>query len=61
MREPHPLEGTGVSASPVGMVDSLVAGDTIDEKLFVFDDVSGELEVAAERCLSPSGLVMATG
>lgn len=60
MREPHPLEGTGVSASPLGMVDCLVAADTIDEKLFVLDKLSGELEVVEERCLSPSGLV-ATG
>lgn len=60
MREPHPLEGTGVSASPLGIVVCLVAADTIDEKLFVLDNVSGELDVAEERCLRLSGLV-ATG
>lgn len=61
MKEPHPLEGTGVSVSPLGIVDCRVAADTIDEKLFVFEYVSGESDVAVERCLSPSGLVVATG
>ena len=63
MREPHPLEGTGVSASPLAIVDCLVAADTIDEKLFVLEKVSDEFEAAAEeeRCLSPSGLAVATG
>ena len=61
MREPHPLEGTGVSASPLGILDCRVAADTLDEKLFVFEYVPGEFEAAEERCLSPSGLVGATG
>ena len=60
-REPHPLEGTGVIVSADGMVDCLVAGETMEEKLFEFDEVamvvlvSFEAGVAEERCLSPSG------
>ena len=66
-RDPQPLEGAGVRASAVGMVDRLVAGDTIEEKLLVFDEVATSLPLldwleeagAKERCLSPPGL--ATG
>ena len=66
-REPQPLEGTGVKASAVDMVDCLVAGETIEEKLFVFEETAtsslllGWLEDVGkvERCRSPSG--QATG
>lgn len=61
-REPQPLEGTGVRASVVGMADCLAAGGTMEEKLFVLDEVAmllGEFEAAEGRCRNPSGL--ATG